>query len=72
MESTIGLHKTELIKKDGPWRSLADVELATSAYVNWSHTRCDRTPPSATSRPPSTRPPTTLKPSLIQRLESNI
>jgi putative transposase len=38
MESTIGLHKTELIKKDGLWRSLADVELATSAYVDWSHT----------------------------------
>ena len=29
MESTIGLYKTELIKKEGPWRSLADVELAT-------------------------------------------
>ena len=35
MESTIGLYKTELIKKEGPWRSLADVELATAAYVDW-------------------------------------
>ena len=35
MESTIGLYKTELIKKDGPWRSLADVELATAEYVDW-------------------------------------
>jgi putative transposase len=35
MESTIGLFKTELIKKDGPWRSLADVELATAEYVDW-------------------------------------
>jgi putative transposase len=35
MESTIGLFKTELIKKDGPWRSLADVELATADYINW-------------------------------------
>jgi putative transposase len=34
MESTIGLYKTELIKKDGPWRSLADVELATADYVD--------------------------------------
>jgi putative transposase len=35
MESTIGLYKTELIKKDGPWRSLADVELATAEYADW-------------------------------------
>ena len=35
MESTIGLYKTELIKKDGPWRDLADVELATAEYVDW-------------------------------------
>jgi putative transposase len=34
MESTIGLYKTELIKKDGPWRSLTDVELATADYVD--------------------------------------
>ena len=31
---TIGLYKTELIKKDGPWRSLAGVELATADYVD--------------------------------------
>jgi putative transposase len=39
MESTIGLFKTELIKKNGPWRSLADVELATADYVDWYDTR---------------------------------
>jgi putative transposase len=39
MESTIGLYKTELIKKDGPWRSLGDVELATADYVDWFNTR---------------------------------
>jgi putative transposase len=39
MESTIGLYKTELIKKDGPWRSLADVELATTEYVDWFNAR---------------------------------
>jgi len=39
MESTIGLFKTELIKKDGPWRSLADVELATAGYIDWYNTR---------------------------------
>ncbi|MFI7431745.1 IS3 family transposase [Micromonospora sp. NPDC049836] len=35
MESTIGLYKTELIKPRGPWRSLAQVELATAEWVDW-------------------------------------
>jgi Integrase core domain len=35
MESTIGLFKTELIKKDEPWKSMADVELATADYIDW-------------------------------------
>jgi putative transposase len=35
MESTIGLYKTELIKPRGPWRSLAEVELATAEYLDW-------------------------------------
>jgi putative transposase len=35
MESAIGLYKTELIKKRGPWKTLADVELATAEYVDW-------------------------------------
>ena len=39
MESTIGLYKTELVKKEGPWRNLADVELATAGYVEWYNTR---------------------------------
>jgi putative transposase len=39
MESTIGLYKTELIKKEGPWKSLADVELATAEYLDWFNTR---------------------------------
>jgi putative transposase len=39
MESTIGLYKTELIKRRGPWRTFADVELATLHWVNWYNTR---------------------------------
>jgi putative transposase len=35
MESTIGLYKTELIKRRGPWKTLADVELATAEWVDW-------------------------------------
>jgi putative transposase len=39
MESTIGLYKTELIKRQGPWRTLADVEIATAEWVDWYNTR---------------------------------
>ncbi|MEV6867796.1 IS3 family transposase [Streptosporangium subroseum] len=38
MESQIGLYKTELIKRGGPWRSLADVELATAEWIEWFNT----------------------------------
>jgi putative transposase len=34
-ESTIGLYKTELIRRRGPWRGLDDVEYATLEYVDW-------------------------------------
>lgn len=39
MESAIGLYKTELIKRRGPWRKLADVELATAEWVDWYNHR---------------------------------
>jgi putative transposase len=39
MESAIGLYKTELIKRRGPWRSLAEVELATAEWVDWYNTQ---------------------------------
>jgi len=39
MESAIGLYKTELIKRKGPWRTLADVELATAEYTDWLNNR---------------------------------
>jgi putative transposase len=50
MESAIGLYKTELINPRGPWRSLADVELATAEWVEWFnnqrlHTATGDTPP---------------------------
>ena len=38
-ESVIGLFKTEVIRRQGPWRSLAAVELATLTWVDWFHTR---------------------------------
>jgi putative transposase len=38
-ESMIGLYKTELIRKRGPWRSVDDVEIATLGYVDWFNNR---------------------------------
>jgi transposase InsO family protein len=34
-ESVIGLYKTEVIRRRGPWRSLEDVELATLEWGSW-------------------------------------
>jgi putative transposase len=35
MDSQIGLYKTELTGRPGPWKSLPQVELATAEYVEW-------------------------------------
>jgi transposase InsO family protein len=34
-ESVIGLYKTELIRKRGPWKSIEEVELETLSWVWW-------------------------------------
>ena len=49
-ESVNGLYKTELIYRNGPWRSLEQVELATARWVAWwnadrLHGACDDVPP---------------------------
>jgi putative transposase len=38
-ETIIGLYKTELIRKRGPWKNLDDVEYATLEWVDWFHHR---------------------------------
>jgi putative transposase len=38
-ESVIGLYKTEVIRRDGPWRDLDHVEFATLDWVHWFNTR---------------------------------
>jgi putative transposase len=38
-ESFNGLYKTELIRRQGPWRGLEDVEHATLEYVDWFNHR---------------------------------
>jgi putative transposase len=45
-----GLYKTELIYRRGPWKSMEQLELATSAWVNWwneqrLHEACHYVPP---------------------------
>jgi putative transposase len=37
-ESLIGLYKTECTRRDGPWRSVDDLELATLSWVHWFNT----------------------------------
>jgi putative transposase len=49
-ESTIGLFKTEKIYREGPWKTLAEVELATLEWVDWFntarlHSACGRLSP---------------------------
>jgi putative transposase len=38
-ESVIGLFKTEIIQRRGPWRTLEAVEFATLEWVDWFNTR---------------------------------
>jgi putative transposase len=38
-ESVIGLFKTEVIQRLGPWRNLDGVEIATLTWVDWFNTR---------------------------------
>jgi transposase InsO family protein len=38
-ESVIGLYKTELIRRQGPWRNVDAVELSTLEWVDWFNNR---------------------------------
>ena len=38
-ETIIGLHKTELIRRRGPWKGIDDVEYATLEWVDWFNHR---------------------------------
>jgi putative transposase len=38
-ESVIGLYKTEVTRRLGPWRKLDDVEYATLDWVDWFNNR---------------------------------
>ena len=53
-ESIIGLFKTEVIQRQGPWRHLEAVEFATLAWVDWFNT-ADCSNRLATCRRPNMR-----------------
>jgi transposase InsO family protein len=38
-ETIIGLYKTEVIRRRGPWKGLDDVEYATLEWVDWFNNR---------------------------------
>lgn len=56
-ESIIGLFKTELIRRRGPWKGIDDVEYATLEWSTGS-TTADCSSRSVTFRPRSSRRPT--------------
>ena len=37
-ESVIGLYKTECVRRDGPFRTVEELELATCSWVHWFNT----------------------------------
>ena len=54
-ETTIGLFKTEKIYREGPWKTLSDVELAALEWVDWFnttrlHSACGRLSPAQYER----------------------
>ena len=49
-ETVNGLYKAELINRQGPWRTVEQVELETAAWVHWwnterLHSACGDVPP---------------------------
>jgi putative transposase len=38
-ETIIGLYKTELVRRQGPWKGLDDLEYATLEWVDWFNYR---------------------------------
>lgn len=49
-ETTIGIYKTELVARQGPWHSLSQLEIATLEWVDWYnhrrlHEACGYRPP---------------------------
>jgi putative transposase len=58
-ETTVGSFKNELIRRQGPWRDVNHVEIATAEWVLWSTPNAP-TSTSATSHPKPSRNSTTI------------
>ncbi len=65
-ESVIGLYKTEVIRKDGPWKGVDDVDFATLHWVSWFNDQ--RLLGACRELAPSKQEPTTYEPSLVCKL----
>jgi transposase InsO family protein len=63
-ETINGLYKTEVIRKNGPWRGLDDVEHATLTWVEWFNNR-------RLLRPIGDRPPAEYEMMYYQQSESS-
>ena len=66
-ESVIGLYKTELIRRRGPWRTVEHVEAATLNWVDWfnRHRLLETngaSHPSNSSKPTTVNTPTSTRP----------
>ena len=68
-ETVIGLFKTEVIRRRGPWRSLEAVEFAALDWVDWFNTR-RLLEPSATCRRPNTKHATMSRPQWLDSRNS--
>ncbi len=38
-ETIFGLYKTEVIRRNGPWRNIEEVEFATLEWIDWFNNR---------------------------------
>lgn len=52
-ESTVGSFKNELIRRQGPWRDVDHVELATAEWVQWFNSDPTSTSTTSPPKPPS-------------------
>jgi putative transposase len=59
-ETIIGLYKTELIRRRGPWKGIDEVEYATLEWVDWFITDACWNP-SAISHQQNSRTPTAVE-----------
>ena len=63
-ETVIGLFKTEAVRRQGPWKSLDEVEYATLAWVDWFNNK-------RLLEPIGNRPPTEKEDEYYRQLEGS-